>query len=69
MNGVIYSLLVTGGCLSIMFGLIVSLKFKDTQSIKDKSQENSWDLSLGMVKTIPKKIRQIFIFYCIVYTM
>jgi len=30
MNGVIYSLLVVGGCLSIMFGLIVSLKFKDT---------------------------------------
>ena len=30
MNGIIYTILVMCGCLSIMFGLIVSLKFKDT---------------------------------------
>jgi hypothetical protein len=35
---------------------------------RNKSQEKSWDLFLGMVKTIPRFFCQILFLICTVYT-
>ncbi len=37
------------------------------RNLTNKSQENSWDLLLGMVKTIPKFFNQIFLISCTLY--